>query len=471
MSTLDTTITSKPARWPSPVPWIGLAVLVACSVLAASYWFRTRLPDQISIAGGPVDGRYHEIADGLAEELRERLGIKVDVISTSGSLNNLQLLESGDAQIGLYQSETKDILSAVPEDVRTEAFIANLYPEYLIPVTADAGSLDLLDLEERVVSCNDNMSGDHAMLTLLLDHVGWDASEYTTVPYDKLPDALRVGEVNLAVISCGLGAPVLQRVFAEGGRLAKVPFPETFISKNPALTKRTIPAGYFTMHPAPIPEADFETVTSQAQLLASEDAPVRLVEAATEIVMDPRFQRRMKLTDLNSGGKDYAMSRPEFPIHVGASHIYNPELKPLLNPDFVEGTEGIRSFLVSIVAAIWLAHRWWKRREMLSQEHRLDRYIRDVLAIEREQIGLDGERSDDAMPLQELLDRVTQLRQAALAEFTAHEMNEDQAVDCFVEMCHALSDKISGKLTRHALRYPAAPPDTQQGSNSDRSLS
>jgi len=250
-----------------------------------------------------------------------------------------------------------------------------------------------------------------------------------------------------------------------------IPFLETFVGKNPALTRRTIPAGYFTMHPEPVPAVDFETVTTQAQLLASEDAPVRLVEAVTEIVMDPRFQRRMKLRELNIGGKDYAMARPEFPMHVGASHIYNPELKPLLNPDFVEGTEGIRSFLVSVVAAIWLAHRWWKRREMLSQEHRLDRYIRDVLAIEREQMGLDGERSSDAMPLQGLLDRVTELRQAALAEFTAHEMNEDQAVDCFVEMCHALSDKISGKLTRHALRYRTALPDIQQDPSSDRSVS
>ncbi len=444
-----------------------MAVLIGCGILAAAYWLKTQLPDRIVIAGGPMDGRYQEIATGLAAELRERLGIVVEAKSTSGSLNNLQLLESNMAQIGLYQSETKDILSAVPDEVRSETFIANLYPEYLIPVAADVGSVDLLDLEDRVVSCNDNMSGDHAMMTLLLEHVTRDASRYEVVSYSDLPDALQAGDVDLAVISCGLGAPVLNRVLAEGnGRLASIPFLETFVSKNPALTKRIIPAGFFSMHPEPVPAADFETVTTQAQLLASQAAPVRLVEAVTEIVMDPRFQRRMKLTDLNVGGKDYAMSRPEFPMHVGASHIYNPELKPLLDPDFVEGTEGIRSFLVSIVAAIWLAHRWWKRRELLSQEHRLDRYIRDVLQIERDQIGIDGEHPDDATALQELLDRVTLLRQAALSEFTAHELNEDQAVDCFVEMCHALSDKISGKLTRHALRFVVAvPPSGHQSGN------
>jgi hypothetical protein len=50
-----------------------------------------------------------------------------------------------------------------------------------------------------------------------------------------------------------------------------------------------------------------------------------------------------------------------------------------------------------------------------------------------------------------MLDQVTELRQEALSEFTAHELNEDRAVDCFIEMCHALSDKINAKLTRATL--------------------
>lgn len=74
-----------------------------------------------------------------------------------------------------------------------------------------------------------------------------------------------------------------------------------------------------------------------------------------------------------------------------------------------------------------------------------------MLQIKRDQVGVDGNQAVAAGWLQELLDRVADLRQVSLSEFTAYELNEDQAVDCFVEMCHALSDKISGKLTRHAM--------------------
>jgi TRAP transporter TAXI family solute receptor len=447
--------TEPPATWRPPIPWLACVVLLGCIAVAVLYWFQTRLPDQITIAGGPPDGRYHQLAEALAEELAHRLEIEVNVDQTLGSLENLHWLESNKVQLGLYQSETKVILEQNENSTTTARFIANLYPEYLIPVVSTADAPDLTQLHDSVVSCNEEQSGDHAMLMLLMNHLGYDRpTKY--IPYHDLPQAMRDGDVDLAIISCGLEAPVLEHVLNDNHtKLADIPFLASFVSKNMALTKRTIPAGYFAMQPTPVPAHDFETVTTQAQLLASEKSPVRIVESVTEILMDPRFQRKMKLTDLATGGEEYARSRPEFPVHIGASHIYNPELKPLINPDFVEGTEGLRSFLVSIVVAIWLARRWWHRRTLLSQEHRLDRYIRDVLQIERDQIGVDGDQRDDDDALQQLLDRVTHLRQAALSEFTAHELNEDQAVDCFVEMCHALSDKISGKLTRHTLRQLA----------------
>lgn len=148
-------------------------------------------------------------------------------------------------------------------------------------------------------------------------------------------------------------------------------------------------------------------------------------------------------------------------MHVGASHIFFPELKPLINPDFVEGTEGLRSFVVSILVAAWLLHRWWSRRQIRSQEHRLDRYIRKLLELELEQLEVDGEGGPgEAKALQEMLDKVTYLRQEALSEFSAHELNEDRAADSFVQMCHALSDKINGKLIRQAIYMTSFPPQT-----------
>lgn len=54
----------------------------------------------------------------------------------------------------------------------------------------------------------------------------------------------------------------------------------------------------------------------------------------------------------------------------------------------------------------------------------------------------------DVNKLQDFLNEVTSLRQEALQGWSAHELAEDRGVECFIEMCHALSNKINSKLSR-----------------------
>ena len=139
-------------------------------------------------------------------------------------------------------------------------------------------------------------------------------------------------------------------------------------------------------------------------------------------------------------------------MHRGAEAVYDPNLHPLLPTEFVESTEGIRSFLVSIIIATYFGFRWFRERRKKQTAHRLDRYIHSLLEIERHQIPLDHDsQGDDLEPLQNLLDDVTYLRQDALGELSAHELNEDRGAAVFVDMCHELSQKINAKLTRQSM--------------------
>ncbi|HIE98691.1 MAG TPA: hypothetical protein EYQ63_17205 [Fuerstia sp.] len=393
----------------------------------------------------------------MAQELRTRLGIEVEVSETVGSLENLHQLETNQVHFALYQPETREILEGrdgTNGDEEPAAFVSNLYPEFLLPVAPMNSSAALDRIENRIWCCNDRLSGDFAITQLLLRHIGNQGNTINVehVSYADLPKQIAEGHVEVGIICCGLQAPVLQELLTTSlAKLIDVPSVDALARRNTSLSRDVIPAGYFQVSPA-IPPENFHTVSLHAQLLAGNNAPVGLVEEVTRIVTDPRFQRRHGLTELFEGGTTYAMQRPEFDMHAGAANVYYPDLKPFINPDFVEGTEGIRSFLVSLIAAAWLLHRWWTRRLDRSQEHRLDRYIRQLLELERQQMDVDGEgNTEESQRLQTMLDEVTILRQEALSEFTAHELNEDRAVDCFVQMCHALSDKINAKLTRHSL--------------------
>lgn len=460
LPTHDTSVDPvRPQRRPLAFLMLLLGTLLFV-VLLAAYWLRTQLPAVVRITGGPEGGRYAQLADGLAQELQQRLGVSVEVLPSAGSLQNIERLESGQVHLGLYQVETRRVAEQdqnATHDRHAVQFVSNLYPELLIPV----GRFNALELGEesgpgKVWSCNDRMSGDFAAATWLLQHLGRDveAFDIRSVRYMELADQLMAENVDVGILCCGVNAPILRQLLCVTRlklKLKRIPAATAFVHKHASLSPATIPAGYFQTEPM-IPPEDFATVAIQAQLLASGRAPVRLIEEVTRIVADPDFQRRFELVELYRDGKNYAMGRSEFPMHVGASHIFNPELKPLVNPDFVEGTEGLRSFVVSLVVSGWLLRRWWVQRQMRQQEHRLDRYIRKLMKMEIAQMNVDGERGgEDTVVLQQMLDDVTILRQEALGEFTAHELNEDRAVDSFISMCHALSEKISDKLTRSVL--------------------
>jgi TRAP transporter TAXI family solute receptor len=376
------------------------------------------------------------------------------MIHTEGSTDNLLLLTNGQVDLALYQQSAWETLTTTePEMI---AFVANLYDEplHLIVRTA-AGIEDVTDLRGRAVNLGPRGSGDYGVSRFVLEHIGLEESEldaYYLAP-DQIKTALLGGRLDAAVVTMGMQAELYREVFAGGScELWDLPHRDALTINHLFLSPFEIPAGTYATQPRLVPDHPIQTVTTTAQLLTRTDASTALVEEVTRVVHDRSFQRRNHLRELFIKGTVYSRQRPEFPIHQGARNFYEPELRPVLSPEFVESTEGIRSFLVSLGVAVFLLYRWHKRRLYQRGEHQLDRHIHALLDIERRQVGLDaGDRTDDIDALQGLLDEVTALRQEALQTFTAHMLNEDRGVDCFIEMCHFLSDKINAKISRQRL--------------------
>ncbi len=167
-----------------------------------------------------------------------------------------------------------------------------------------------------------------------------------------------------------------------------------------------------------------------------------------------------------------ACLRPNSPCSHCTTELrsfYDPDLKPLLPSDTFEATEGLPPFVVSILVAGWLTIRWWRQTRERQQEHRLSRCIQSLLDIERRQMDLTTRQTPatTARHCQLLLDEVTKLRQEALRELTAHDLNDDRRDRVCQEYCHALSsDKINAKLTRQQFdavcgNWLNSPPETE----------
>ncbi len=455
-----------------PRLWIWILSVVAVIAVGAWLLLSSAEEQSIVIAGGPSEGRYEEVASVLANHLQTKLGTRVTVVATSGSLANLRRLRSGEADLILYQHGTEDILrrhrpetlGSLPRELegREPTFVANLYSEVTHFVVARNSLIDdIPDLMGKRVAVGQKDSGDYALSSLLLDHFGLPERNLVArhLTYDEIDQQFRAGQLDAALITAGLGAPIYHRLFKRGvdGEqtlcdLRSIPYIAALVAQQFPVDPFWIPAGYYRSQEPIEPPEDVRTLAFRAQLVASADLDEAVVEQITEIVLSESFQKAARLNELFSTGPSFARHKPEFPVHVGALHAYEPELKPLLPTEFVEATEGMRSFIVSMLIAGYLLVRWWKETRRRSAAHKLDSFIQRILQIERQQLNYDQHPGEnDLSSLQQLLDEVTHLRQEALCEFSAHEIHEDRAISCFVSMCHALSEKINAKITRQRL--------------------
>lgn len=428
-----------------------LAILVSVPFgLHRLYRSMTALPETIHIATGVEGGRYREVMEALGRELASRTGSSHAFRETSGTLENMELVTKGDVDFALVQSGVQ-----VPAELDSDNLrcVGNIYSESVLLLIRRGSDIeDGTQLTGRTVSLGLKQSGDYAAAILILDHLGLSQDEINPrfLDYSDIIDGFRNGSLDAAIVVVGLNADMLYTLADEQlVNIVSIPYAKAFASHHLSYHTVDIAAGTFQTHPQALPVDTIETVAVTSQLITREDVSNQLVLEMTKIVTDQRFQRDMQLGELFSKGADFARHRPSHTLHSGAIECYEPELKPLLPPDFVEATEGMRSFVVSSLIAIWLFLRWYRDHRSREEEHRLDAYIRTLMDIERRQMDLDeGDPTSDIKLLQQMLDEVTRLRQDALGELNAQELNDDPAAASFLDMCHALSEKISAKLTR-----------------------
>ena len=276
----------------------------------------------------------------------------------------------------------------------------------------------------------------------------YDAENY----YEHVLQRFESGELDAAIITIGEEADIFEKLVKTGNcEIWGIPNCTALTREHVYLTKHTIPAGRYGSGANLSPVEDIETVASGAQLLTRTDVPSNLVRTVTRIVLDKDFARENHLKELfDDSGHSFARQKPEFPVHEGALQVYGPEF----DIHVFETWDAAYSLAASGIIMAFVTFRWLRHRQILKREHKLDRYIRALLDIEQRQMPLDNSipaNEEEVAKLQVLLDEVTALRQEALGEFTAHELQDDRASDCFISMCHGLSNKINAKLSRQRL--------------------
>ncbi len=463
-----------------------------------------------SITTGPGGGRHEQLESNLRQWLKEQLNVTARPVASNGSLENIRLLQVGQADFTIYQTGTENTLGAVQfdqldidpaddrltpneiplnwqkpgtnwkqldkdrdgtltidefRDLASVRFVANLFSEVIhILVRADSPIRDAGELRGKRVAVGTSLSGDYAMSLLLLEHLGMEQQDITArkLAFRQIQVAFTTDDpeqqIDAAIMSAGLGAPQVATLIEKTGcRVIPVPRVDALTTWQVLLTPAVIPAGLYRSNNQGdfVPQVATNTVAARAQLLAHVAIDPLLVRQVTRTVLNDAFQQENRLVELYTqdltNRRRFAQTRAEFPVHSGAKAYYDPTE---FDAGIFEGWEALYSLIASSLLALFVLARWLVQQNEKRRGHRLDYYLGKILDIEQRQLKLDSEdHRNDSQQLQQLLDEVTLLRQQALRESSAYDLKDDPAQGCFLQMCHYISEKINAKLLRQRLDH------------------
>ncbi len=351
-----------------------LGLIVAATLLLPGYPTVGRAADvkgdkiTLRIATGSQTGVYYPMGHGIKRLIESTYpdALEVEVLSTSGTLENLQLLDNEQVDLALVQNDTAYYFSTgramytLPSS-KAQA-IASLYTELIqIVATKKSEIYHLNQLKGRRIRTGSPPANIPNSATLIFALAGWEASDLTDVrcKFSEARQMLLDNSLDAAVVTAGVPTPLLTDS-VEGISLQDyvnlIPIGESLANrlmrKFPYFVYTEIPADTYRTQHEPV-----KTVGVRAILVARKnfeetkirgrELPPNFIKTLTRSIYEKadviREQHGVEGADLTKyrlpldealyGILDHKM-RPIIPIHPGARAFYAE--KGLLKKTFMD---------------------------------------------------------------------------------------------------------------------------------------
>ena len=245
----------------------GPAALAVLAAFVVAYQFiKPAPPDHVRIASGSTDGAYYAFAQAYARELAKE-GVRLEVLSTSGSVENIRLLHAGKVDAALVQG-------GIPDAGQGERLhsLGSLYYEPLwVFVRRDLSLSDLRALQGLRVGIGSEGSGTHALAARLLadNGIGADNAQLQAIAGAEAAERLQKGGLDAAFFVASPRSPLIQSLLrAQGLRLFSFRRAEAYARRYRFLSGVTLPQGVVDLQ-RNLPPEDVRLLAPAANMVVS----------------------------------------------------------------------------------------------------------------------------------------------------------------------------------------------------------
>ena len=196
--------------------WIAMAALIVASTPITDAGAAGKIT--LRLATGSKTGVYYPMGHGIKRAIEEvyQDEVSIEVVETTGTLENLRLIDNEQVDLALVQNDTVyyfsrgEVMFSLPS---TKALaIASLYTELIQIIATQRSEITHLDQLKgrriRTGSPPDNTSNS-ATLIFALD--GWEATDLTDVrcKFSEARDMLLSNTLDAAFVTAGTPTPLL----------------------------------------------------------------------------------------------------------------------------------------------------------------------------------------------------------------------------------------------------------------------
>jgi TRAP transporter TAXI family solute receptor len=174
--------------------------------------------DGIRLATGVEEGNYAQIGEDLAAVMAQATGEPVEVIHSGGSLDNIHLIQRGEADFALCQLDVTTSMADVFHSLR---LVSSLYLEPMqVLVRKDAGIDVPGDLRGKRIDIGPDGSGTTSLALRVLRRMDIEPAVDVTVSQSAPAEALRLlraGELDAMVFTSAYPAALFAELGPEAG--------------------------------------------------------------------------------------------------------------------------------------------------------------------------------------------------------------------------------------------------------------
>ena len=337
-----------------------VVTLWVATVLALAFWLGGRERQIITVGAGPAGSESFLLVSSIADVINEMdRGFTVSVFETGGTIENMELLELGQLDMGTAQAD-----AVLPEEALG---VAVLYSDaYHLVVNAASGIAHVSDLRGHRIGIPPVSSAQDASFWLLAEHYGLGDDQITVLPMSARAANFAMGQKQIDAVF-RVRAPGNQQIRELIGdktmELVPINQAAALSLRQPALAAGHIPKGSYRGYPT-LPAEDLPTAVLNRLLVSSADLSAPLVYQFTRSVFEARSEiaSRMPLAGFIAPLMDDAHS--PVAIHPGARQYFDREKPGVLQQNAKLVSALLYGLVILFTAGLALRSRWQNARRV-----------------------------------------------------------------------------------------------------------